>query len=1043
MSFFLSIAGRVLRLFQGTTAQVRHINPLFADGIDDGYSLPIDIPTEGNEEALQHVHVLPLRDRKLLQEQSQIGQDGVALFPGALAILGSTAKVARATFLVEALVTALRGVRLPDAVRSHVFDIMTQWAQGNPPHDMPLYADGGTYQLPMYYNPSLYGDKRPKYAPDTKTWTIDGTYALDDKVTYDRLVPVKRTWIYQCIAAAGANEGPETHPEKWQLTSYGMVNAWNKDLEAHYVNTLATDFYTWVPWFYLKWVVTNALASQGFRVAGTWMDDEASNEVLLANNTTMDAANPYVEAQAVRASQTTAAVYYAGPSTHHRIPADDDSTSPNTDTDSLWDTTAMDFECAEAGTYVMQFITRMNRDAYNGSVITGGNILANTPPPESEDVTCYLFDDTNTLRATQVLNAVSANDLRRTARFTITLGAGDVGRKFHAVMTQNVYRLMPNGNILSPTYANVLTRVRTWPSTTADHYSESQVLIWKSSAVPSVPRPDEFVTASRHMPDVELVDLLIGISDAFNVKVDVDMNERVVYMDLKERILENAPAYTTHHTPRLLGEPEMDHQRRIRGMRLKWDIERSEEEPEDEVVYDNETQLEAPSALGLWARIRNTRKLLKSAFDHVNGVFYWDVVGYYVPDLVVGETTDAKEVVPELKPLHMEDISVDDERYLVPVFDEAGTSAYYHCTGPNDKLYMTLFHKGESQSGEVTDVPLARSWGYGWTVEDHNALSLLWQNADPEQVCLFNYWRLWIQFLANADAVTMDLLLDLPFLLSREWKHILHLQNQHYLLEQLPVEYGAAGPLISRGAYAYRLLPPKGIALLPAEPLVEVELPPEYYFEFTVGPDAETFNEGTIETASGYYTVRSPSAVITTYTTGAGFTTSEEGVWRVWASNSAGIRTGGIDGVYIYSNVITALDLSHLAGSTMVFLYLSFCPITELELPAFALGYIHLEDVLVPTLDLSPVTALDTVEVYDTMTFQLTDAIFPATNALSAVQINSAQTQVSLDAALANLRANGFTGTANFTGGFQGTPSAAGIVDRDWMNANGATVTTN
>jgi aspartyl-tRNA synthetase len=114
---YLSLSGTRTSLPLGATAQVVHKSPLFTDGLEDSFSLPFEVPTRGNELALQHTHELPLRHRVVRWENSMLGHAGLPLHPGTAHLLSTTPHAARLTFSLEGFVERVKGMLLPDTLR--------------------------------------------------------------------------------------------------------------------------------------------------------------------------------------------------------------------------------------------------------------------------------------------------------------------------------------------------------------------------------------------------------------------------------------------------------------------------------------------------------------------------------------------------------------------------------------------------------------------------------------------------------------------------------------------------------------------------------------------------------------------------------------------------------------------------------------------------------------------------------------------------------------------------------------------------------------
>src|SRR5690606_5384664 len=99
---------------------------------------------------------------------------------------------------------------------------------------------------------------------------------------------VERTDVWQCTEAADPYESPISAPTKWRRTAFGLVNAWDRAMDSYHYNGGTGNFYAFVPWFYLKYVLHESLQYLGYRVMGDFMEDPTTHEQLLPNNTTTD-----------------------------------------------------------------------------------------------------------------------------------------------------------------------------------------------------------------------------------------------------------------------------------------------------------------------------------------------------------------------------------------------------------------------------------------------------------------------------------------------------------------------------------------------------------------------------------------------------------------------------------------------------------------------------------------------------------------------------------------------------------------------------------
>jgi hypothetical protein len=374
-----------------------------------------------------------------------------------------------------------------------------------------------------------------------------------------------------------------------------------------------------------------------------------------------------------------------------------------------------------------------------------------------------------------------------------------------------------------------------------------------------------------------------------------------------------------------VGTPELDHERRTLGMRLRWEVENNvadEQEEEPSELYYSEDDLVQPSSVGRTALVLSTRKLLRSAF--VDGTFVWRQVGYHIPGFERGDTNEAREVVPAVVPLHMEQVYLDSYEYLVPVLDQQGTSAFYHGKGEQSTIYACLYKKGRSGDGSVTNVPLARSWGYGWDNADRADSTLLWDSEAAELPGMYQRcWQAWVAMLLSAEPVTMDLLLDMPFLLSKDWQRFLHMRGHRYLCERLPVSYGTTrAELVSQGAYLLKLNP------YHPQPLGRTV--PSVLFTNSTSGTMEIY------TSTGYVTLQNEVGQRTVFTTGdppTGYipvTLATAGQWRAWSSDVNGNHLGRLIQLIWFDPILSAINPAGLVD--LEGLQVSDSPITELAL---------------------------------------------------------------------------------------------------------------
>jgi hypothetical protein len=773
----IRISGKPLLVPSSTTATIEHINPLFADGLQDSHSVPIEVPADGNEATLKHVQEIALAERTLSFPEAQLGHQGLPLYTGLFQVLSTTARTIRGVFSVEAFVSRIRGRKLPELLEGHRIDASTEGIISYAANNAPLtYSDGAPCQFPMFFNKDIYGGNNPDWFPNASTWSPTSSYAVNDLVVFTELMPCQRQDVWQCTSSTSAGQSPSTHPAKWRRTAFGIVNAWNAQAGEHYRNT-TNNFYTLCPWFYLKWVLEKALNTIGYSPAGDFWEDPTTDELVLPNLTLLDAEK---RMNYFRAEQTTI-VNYQPPTPWNlfRIPADDDVTPPNTDPDGVWDAVNSTFRPNLAGTWRFRIRVNLVLSAPAQLQIyvrraNGGNYPGNWPFP------VYLSQE----------EAATFNTI---VTFSVNFPAVELGNSFHFVCFAR---------------ANF---VDIWPVSANDAYDRSMVSGWFSSAG-SINELRDAIEPSEHVPDVQLESWLVAISETFNLEITPDESTRTLRLDHREKVITQRGLQRSEQSQRCIGYPtaEIDHARKYPGIRLKWDIP-TKDLPDLRYYYLNEPVhreelLEPPDGPEQCAYVLATRTIYLSELAQPS-TWFWKPVGFNVPPVTIGSGNDAREVMPACQPLHMREVFLDGRRYLVPIMEGAGTSTYFNSEGDRSAMFICEYLRHRSSDGQITKVPCARSWAYGWEDGDHSRISLLWDDENPLAPGLYQrYWRNWTNMLTTAEPVTMDLLVDPPFLRGREWRRILHIHGQDYLIEKMPVEYGPSrGPLIARGTYMLRM----------------------------------------------------------------------------------------------------------------------------------------------------------------------------------------------------------------------------------------------
>lgn len=807
----LRIKDRTLVTGADTKAEIEHGNSLFHDGLEDSFALPFTLPVRGNELALQHAQHIALKDRTLRFPGTTFGHQGVPLYPGTLRLLGSTPTQYNATFKVDDFTSLVRDLRLRDTLQGQVRDLIADLLNGIQFHTRPSYADGGDFQFPMHINRALYGDANPHWQPSSSPWNGSSSYNVNDLVThYVEQHGVRRDAYWQCISPCPPGEGaPPNNTVRWALRALGVPNSWNASIGEHDLNTSDGNFHCLIPWYYLKWVLTKAMAYMGWSVEGSFFTDTRSHEILLANATTIDKPNEVSALQFFQVTKTTTETQIVT-STNNAWnyinmvwDFEDESSGTNQDPSNLWNNSTFTFSPSSAGTWQFRARWRLINsstgqwiDPNYGQVVrmylldSSGNLVM---PPFG------VFDNGSTMREWAYIGQGTYNpqpseewvDVTGSYEFT----AGDVGQNFRILLARFTHSWNQYG-----------VDIPVWPNNGAQLGAGSILSGWLLDPV-GTSVPDQYVTAARHVPDVTVGQLLVAVQSACNLRVVPDMHRRVLRMDIKNTRVHQMSGVGIDRSSMLLGPPALDHQRRKPGIRLHWDMPESSSDPQagfTSGVVRLESELPTPSALGQRAWVTTSGRVFDSRFE--DGEFYWGPTGWHVPDQITGDPTTAEAFTPSCRPLHMDQVSIDGKYYLVPVMDHEGTSAYFGNDAPFTDILLCDFAYITDYGATVTDVPGARSWGAAVDPDDDSGFNFLWQTNGATGLYPAHF-QAWHEFLVYSEPVVLNCRPNHPFLLNRDWERPFTAHGQVYLIERLPVTYAARQPLLATNVLAWRVVP--------------------------------------------------------------------------------------------------------------------------------------------------------------------------------------------------------------------------------------------
>jgi len=767
----IRVNGRALVLAQDTEVSLDLLNPGMLLELEDSWTLPFEVPVRGNEIALGHAAALALGDRVVTHENAELYVDGIRLHVGVLDVMGSSADVVRCSFRVDGFIHLVKDKKLRELVKSEPIIVTDIFAHAKSMND--LHWPASSHCFPSYFNPEIYGSANPNWYPSAPTWEATKSYAVNDLVTFAMGTPLTHPWRFQCIGATSAGESPLTTPAKWRKTAFGIVNAYDHTSAEYFKNDGVAEYHTLVPWFYLKYIVQEALKAVDYAPAGTWWTDTQYDKRAVINHQTLDTdARRYyfLASQTGPASDSYGDGAYDGYSSVHQLECDDDSTLPNEDVDNVWNPTTFRWTCPEAGQYRFRF--KIPANFYDNDTAIAFGLVKVGPP--------------NTVRAGGIYmpshppsSPFSPFGWNGLVNRQVTMSSADVGAEFFPAAWYH-------------TGAGVL------------HYMlfDTWIQGWKNEGS-TYPDSEMVIDPREHMPDVTLDDLLLDLRLTYDLHITIDHATKVVNLNYASDQLRAAPA-NWHDRSR--GEPEMDHGRRMNGLAFSWDIDVPDVPDLKSLIYhgtyDAITDIDEPPGPGMWAIVLSSRMILISTVS--NEGFVWVIKGHYLEKVLLGEENAGETVTPKMGPMLTVLVSILDEQFVIPWISEEGNSRYYPSARKEASLRCVDF-QGKEGNANHAPVPHATSWGRAMA-DGSPYVDAVPMNWPDKRSSYDQHWKQHAAILIAGDPVQMDLELDHRAIMNQEHHRRVVINSQEYLVERLPTTY-TKGRLLSEGAELLRINP--------------------------------------------------------------------------------------------------------------------------------------------------------------------------------------------------------------------------------------------
>lgn len=754
----LRINGKAVHLQRGVQVEIEHLSTLLSEGIEDSFSLPFTIPIAGNEQVLGHAAHIALQERPTKWEHVELWAHGVLRHPGTLHLEHVLETELEVSLSVEGFVSALGEQRLRDLdMGTETFAKLVDHAEAVNALSWPA----APYCFPMYRCPDLYDrELNPDWYPSAGQWNVDQAYAVDDIVEYESGAPVRRKWLYQCIQAHTATGliTPDDDPSYWQRLSNGTVNLWNY-IHSYFPENSTANYWTMVPWPYLKEVVKRSLAAIGYTAIGDWMDDARYHRVVLAGNTTLDDETKDRYLHVANANEDT---YSGTTADDFLLVADDESTVPYEDIGNLWSGNA--WTCPQAGLFTFRIKLKCTTSRYTDLLVTLGELT-----PSWSFVT-------NVFGTTGAPNTAHEH----TIVFAWSFSAGDVGKEF-AFCVQPPSAVTVDQAVIVQQFI-----VQSWVLTAGQ-----------------VNGFQRYVDFARHVPDMTVAEFLLEVRDLFCLRLKPSATDNTVRLDYRVSALQRQRDIT----PLLRSVPTIEPTSAQTGIRLSYG-NANEDTPELAGLYltqqvDSAADLTSPTGPRQYAIVGNERRIYLSQFLPIGiGGFYW-----YPSGTRLDEAGDAGDGVRRIdlnaRPVRMDYQVNQANTFLVPVLEGKGESAFFRQAGDDIGLQLAIYH-GLVDNGAGAMYPFASPYDLdqvGDSIADVN-LDLV----GPLGLVAKAYAG-WLD-LVGGEALVVDLEVDGPALFGALFDDVLLVHSQPCLLMTLPLVLDDRPlPAIARGARLLKLRP--------------------------------------------------------------------------------------------------------------------------------------------------------------------------------------------------------------------------------------------
>lgn len=684
--------GDVITLDAGAKVEFQLVSSLFSDDIPAAHSTTIEVADiNGNFKKLGYSNRFDILSRTIQHNDVQMVIDGRPEYLGKLFVRRRNKKGLSCFFIPNGFAADILDQTLQDVTYGNDVELgsttsaVVSAASAYVSQNYPAV----NFNFPTMYAPKAYNIEDAvawRCVDNVEDYDWESDYAVNEYVRIKAPIIPNLYSVYRCITAAPAGQTPFTHPAKWQLENGNcLVNSWDDAAGAFYYNEIdgieTFNKHALSPQLYVKFVLQSIAGTYGHQLVGEFMEDPATDQMLVHNNVLLDRGERefYVRAEqdgvydAAYNPTAGSGVQIVGVASPELV-FNDEVTPPNEDADSVLEQVGYTrYVIQNAGNHTFTFYLTFSTNTetvttfldlylpYNGTTVNSADTFRNIPPLYT-GVFEYTFN----------YQAVAADVGQYIVPRISALSGGD-----YIAMDAGSYMVITN------------------------------------EAADNMNRYEGTVQYNQHVPDVSVADFLVALKRRFNLNVIIDPRAKVIRLDYAKNILERQPDDYTD----ILQQPVFDF-REAEGITIKesfdagLDVEDGEGitivdtiDSVSELDYTTLAQMDVNDVVHALAdnklyKIVQRTSLFKQAIAIAN----------YYPPLVYGNGQRSIDMIGQ--PANMETIYHDGDAFVVPRFEFLFSSVLFGM-GRNDCPLIFSFWRGmqDAQNG-VVQYPFASPHPY-------------------------------------------------------------------------------------------------------------------------------------------------------------------------------------------------------------------------------------------------------------------------------------------------------------------------------------------